>query len=1442
MDQPLVRYGLDSLTAVELAHSIETNLGVALPMVSFLQGVSIAELGAHLLSQLSDGPQASRSVARESENEYPLSYGQQGLWFLRNLAPESAAYNIARAVKINAALDVAALRRAFSALVERHAALRTTFATSQGHPIQRVADRVELDFLAEDARHWSEAQLDGRLTEESERPFDLERGPLLRINLFTRSSDEHILLLAAHHIIVDFWSLALLMQELGLLYEAEQSGVRAALPAASSSYFAFVRWQSELLSSEEGERQWEYWRKQLSGELPILNLPATRPRPPVQTFRGASIPLRLSAATTRRLKALSREHGATLYMTLLAAFQALLYRYTGQEELLVGSVTAGRTKADFASLVGYFVNPLVLRATISGDDEFESLLAQVRRSVLDAFEHQDYPFSILVERLQAARDASRSPLFQVMFSMHKAHLPGDEALSLFALGEAGARMNLGGLELTSVPLKRRVAQFDLTLMLAETSEELYATFEYNTDLFDAATIAQMAQSFRTLLDAVVANPAERISRLPLLTASETGHLLEVRCLGTALAKAPTSRRTPRRRLTIHHVFERHAAATPDATAVVFGEQRLTYQELNKRANKLARYLRRLGVGPEALVGICVERSAEMIVGLLAILKAGGAYVPLDPSYPQERIAFLLHDARIEVLVTQPTLIDQIPANKVRIVCLDTDWKEIERERGDNFDSSVPPDNAAYVIYTSGSTGQPKGVVVSHHNVLRLFAATKSWFDFSDRDVWTLFHSYAFDFSVWELWGALLHGGRVVVVPYFVSRTPEAFRDLLRSEGVTVLNQTPSAFRQLMHVQENAGELALRLVIFGGEALELQTLRPWLERYGDERPQLVNMYGITETTVHVTYRRIRMADLESGRRSVIGTAISDLQVYVLDQHQQPVPVGVAGELCIAGDGLVRGYLHQPQLTAERFLPDPFGGRPGARLYRSGDLGRHLSDGEFEYLGRIDQQLKVRGFRVEPGEIEAMLEEHPAVRESVVVAREEASGDKRLVAYVVVKNSEPFSAETLRDHLQQRLPEYMLPAVIVEIEKLPLTLNGKIDRSALSSLDYVPIRPKKSFEPPRTEIEQTLATIWSEVLGIEAVGVNDNFFELGGDSILSIQIVARAKEAGIYLTPKQLFQHQTIAELAQLTGTLPEARESMFEEPGPVQLDQQQLEKLTEFGSEIEDTYPLTPMQQGILFHSLSEPDSGVYTTQFVCELRGDLDQEAFQAAWQSVVRRHQSLRADFAWDVSAEPIQVIRREVEVKLSREDWTQFSRERQEEFLEEYLRRDRERGFDFKCAPLLRLALFRRSHEERILVFSHHHLLIDGWSLSIILQEVFAIYDASRAGREPRLKESRPFRDYVAWLSQQDQAGAETFWRETLKAFTEPTSLEIENTHTTLAEQEQGYSEESLHLSKTSTESLQAFARRHQLTLSTLLYGAWSILLSRYSGERDIVFGVTS
>jgi amino acid adenylation domain-containing protein/non-ribosomal peptide synthase protein (TIGR01720 family) len=1438
VNQPLARYGLDSLTAIELAHTLEMKQGLVLPMVSFLQASSIAQLAAQALTQSPARSQSLPTAAREREVEYPLSYGQRGLWFLYNLAPESTAYNLARAARVQSGLNVAALKRAFQALVDRHASLRTTFTASQGEPFQRVHERLEISFNQENAQGWSDALLNDRLVEEANRPFDLEHGPLLRISLFTQSEGEHLLLLAAHHIVLDFWSLAVLMHELGILYGAENSGERAMLPPLASAYSDFVRWQREMLASDEGERLWDYWRTQLAGELPALNLPAKRPRPLMQTYLGASQPFRLSAELSRRLKALSQEHGVTLYVTLLAAFQVLLSRYAGQEEIVVGTTTAGRARAEFGSLVGYFVNPVVLRSEASTQSTFADFLAQVRQIALDAFEHQDYPFPLLVERLDPARDPSRSPLFQVMFTWQKAQLLNTDGLSLFALGEAGARMNLGGLELESISLEQRVAQFDLTLMMAEADDDhVVGTFEYNTDLFDEGCISRMTQSFQSLLQGIVANPAERISRLPLLTAAEVNLLVEQ--WRVPLADYPPEERT------IHQWFEQQVERAPEATAVVFDEQRLSYQELNDRANKLAHHLLSLGVGPESLVGIYVERSIEMVVGLVGILKAGGAYVPLDTSFPPERLAFMLDDAQVLVLVTQERFLEQLPMRKTKTVCLDRDWKEIEQERANNPAVEVSPDNAAYVIYTSGSTGQPKGVVITHRDVVRLFTATRTWFDFSERDVWTLFHSYAFDFSVWELWGALAFGARLVVVPYFVSRSPEAFYELLHREQVTVLNQTPSAFRQLLEVEERASleqELSLRVIIFGGEALAGESLRGWIAHHGEERPALINMYGITETSVHVTYRRIRKADAEGGRGSLIGCPIPDLQVYVLDQYQQPVPMGVAGELCIAGEGLARGYLNRPQLTAERFLADPFGHSAGARLYRSGDLGRYLADGEIEYLGRIDSQVKLRGFRIEPGEIEALLNGHPSVRESLVMMREDAVGDKRLVAYTVARGDEQLRAEELRSYLKKRLPDYMLPSAIVKMEALPLTPNGKVDARALPAPDKIALRSERAFEAPHTKIEEMLAAIWSEVLRVERVGIHDNFFELGGDSILSLQVIARAREAGMKLTPKQLFQYQTIAELAQMVGALQPAEETGPLEFELVRLDERQLEHLTRAGGQIEDIYPLSPMQQGMLFHSLYEPHAGVYVTQLVCELKGELDWEAFEAAWQVILNRYPALRSDFEWETTAEPIQVVRRAVKVRWTLDDWRGASRKEQDARLEEYLRQDREHGFDLRCAPLMRLSLVRRSDEESAFILSNHHLLMDGWSLSILLEEVFTLYDADRRREAVSLPETRPFKDYIVWLRQQDKAGAEDFWRGTLKGFTTPTPLGAERGRASLRAQDQVYSEESLHLSAASTARLRSLARQHQLTLNTLMQGAWALLLSRYSGERDIIFGVTS
>jgi len=1046
--QPLSTLGLDSLMAVELKNSIETSLGVVLPMASFLQSPSIAQLATKVLNQLTELPSSSRITllsAQEVGAEYLLSYGQQALYFLHQLAPESPAYNIVSALRIRAELDIPALQRAFQILMDRHPSLRTTFTANHGEPVQRVHEHIEAYFQKENISTWSEASLNDRLVKSAHRPFNLERGPLLRVSLFTRSAQEHILLLAVHHIVTDFWSLTVLVHELGMLYQAEKNGTQATLPPLALQYADYVRAWAEMLESSEGERLWAYWQKQLAGELPVLKLPTDRPRSPVQTYRGASQPFKLSAELTQELKALGRTYGTTLYMTLLAAFQVLLYRYTGQEDILVGSSTAGRNWADLAGLVGYFVNPVVLRADLSGNPTFSAFLSQVRSSVLDAFEHQNYPFALLVKRLQTVRDASRSPLFQVMFVLQKTHLREREGLASLALGETGTRIEIGGLELESFALEQRVAQFDLTLMMAEVDGALSASWQYNTDLFDAATIARMAGHFQTLLEGAIANPQQLISTLPLLADAEQHQLL---------VKWNDPQADYPKDSCLHQLFEAQVERTPDAIAVVFEKDQLTYQQLNRRANQLAHYLQALGVGPDVLVGICVERSLEMLVGILGILKAGGAYVPLDPAYPKEHLAFILEDTQAPVLLTQRRLVAELPEHRARIVCLDSEWNIVARESSENPISRTTSENLAYAIYTSGSTGRPKGVLVTHQNLVHSTSARIAYY----REPVTSFllvPSFAFDSSVAGIFWTLCQGGTLVLLRDGSQRDIWQLAKLIAQHQVSHWLSVPSLYGALLAHIESIGLISLRTVIVAGESCS----RELVERHRQLLPHtsLFNEYGPTEGTVWSSVYDCQNHDLKT--TVPIGRPIANTQIYLLDSHLQPVPIGVPGELHIGGLGLTRGYLNRPELTTEKFISNPFSDEPSARLYKTGDLARYLLDGNIEFLGRIDHQVKLRGYRIELTAIEAILQQHPIVREVVVSVRGDESDSQRLVAYVVPDRRFAPKTEELRSFLRQKLPEYMVPTAFVILDALPLTPNGKVDRRSLPAPEQVKSRDEK-----------------------------------------------------------------------------------------------------------------------------------------------------------------------------------------------------------------------------------------------------------------------------------------------------------------------------------------------------------------------------------------------
>ncbi|MDZ8084262.1 MAG: amino acid adenylation domain-containing protein [Nostoc sp. DedQUE12b] len=1064
--------------------------------------------------------QPIRPVKRQ-EN-LPLSFAQQRLWFLAQLEPDSPFYNLPAAVRLEGELNVEALQQTFNEIINRHEALRTNFQIIEGQAVAVISEEKPLNLsifnISELPANKQEAEVKKLAFQEAQQPFDLKSDLLLRIKLLRLSKQEHIVLLTMHHMVSDGWSTGVLVQELATLYPAFcnrqaflRDATRRSLPKLPIQYVDFAAWQRQWLQGEVLKSQISYWLKHLENAPRVLDLPTDYPRPAIQTFGGATYSFELSKELSATLNKLSQQQGSTLFMTLLAAFQILLWRYTLSEDIVVGSPIANRNRAEIEGLIGFFVNTLVLRTNLAGNPSFEELLKQVREVALGAYAHQDLPFELLVEQLQPQRDLSHTPLFQVMFVLQNAPM---------------SALELAGLTLTPLESDTGTAQFDLTLSMTQTESGLVGSIEYNTDLFEENTICRMSGHFQTLLKEISVNPKLRLSELSLLTESEKRQLL--------LEWNNTEVEYPKEQC-IHQLFEAQVESTPDAVAVVFEDQQLTYSELNAKANQLAHYLQKLGVKPEVLVGICVERSLSMLIGLLAILKAGGAYVPLDPAYPPERLAFILQDAQVSVLLTQQHLIENLPQRQTRVVCLDTDWENVAQQSSQNPISESTIDNLAYIIYTSGSTGQPKGVLVNHSNVVRLLAATEHWYNFNQHDVWTLFHSIAFDFSVWEIWGALLYGGKLVVIPYWLSRSPEDFYKLLLTQKVTILNQTPSAFSQLIQVEEllaNSNNLALRKVIFGGEALQIESLRPWFERHGDQSPELINMYGITETTVHVTYRPLTMADLEVASASLIGRPIGDLQVYLLDRYRQPVPIGVPGEMYIGGAGVVRGYLNRPTLTSERFIPNCFSNKPNARLYKTGDLARYLPNGDIEYLGRIDNQVKVRGFRIELGEIEAIISQHPAVRETVVVVNEASADSQRIVAYVVAQREQTLIIPELRNFLESKLPNYMVPTAFITLEALPLTPNGKVDRKALKAPDTARPELETVYQPPQTEIEKTIADIWQEVLNIEDVGIHDNFFQIGGHSLLLVQVHSKLQKTfqrDFILV--EMFQHPTVGHLAR-----------------------------------------------------------------------------------------------------------------------------------------------------------------------------------------------------------------------------------------------------------------------------------------------------------------------
>jgi amino acid adenylation domain-containing protein/non-ribosomal peptide synthase protein (TIGR01720 family) len=1870
--------GGHSLLAIQIVARARDAFQTSLALRAIFESPTIAGLAERIEESIREDEGAVVPPIRRAPREQPLrlSFAQERLWFLDQLEPGSASYNIPAAIRLVGALDALALERALATIYRRHEVLRTSFTAVDGHPTQVIHADATLRFLIQDLGEMladdREAAMRAEVAAEAALPFDLARGPLFRARLIRLGVDEHVLLYTMHHIVSDAWTRGILNRELAALYEAFQSGRPSPLPDLPIQYADYAEWQRSWLDGEALGRQLAYWKKHLEGAPSSIDLPTDRPRPPVQTFRGERRFFELSPELTRGLKDLSRREGATLFMTLLAAFDVLLHRYSGQSDLVVGTPILNRTRQETEGLIGFFLNTLAIRAEITPELTFQELLGRVREACLGAYGHQDMPFERLVTELSPERDLSRSPLFQVMFTLQNA--PGEAP-------------RLGGLRLSPVSSGIATSKFDLTLGLGEGRGGLLGSFEYNSDLFDQSTIDRMIEHLRTLLEGVVENAERPVVAIPILGAMEREHVL--RGLNATHVEHPKGR-------LIHQIFEAQADATPDAIALVFEDQSLTYREVDGRANQLAHALRKRGVGPDVLVGVCLDRSLELVIALYAVLKAGGAYVPLDPEYPKDRLAFMVEDARVPVLLTQAHVEAALPPHGAQVIRLDTGWDEIAKEPDSRLDrGDLGLANLAYVIYTSGSTGRPKGAMNEHRGVLNRLQWMQSAHGLTGEDRVLQKTPFSFDVSVWEFFWPLMFGATLVVAKPEGHKDPAYLADLVEAQRITTMHFVPSMLKvftdELATSAPRARCGSLKRVFASGEAL-LPTI---VDGFAARLPgaALHNLYGPTEAAVDVT-----AWECKAGSAIVpIGKPIDNVRIYLLDDRREPVPVGIRGELYIGGVQVARGYLNRVELTADRFVADPFVPEEGYPLYRTGDVARWLPNGEIEYLGRVDHQVKIRGFRIELGEIEAALAEHPATREVVVVAREDRPGDKRLVAYLACVEGPAPTVGDLRSFLKDTLPDYMVPAAFIVLAELPLTSSGKIDRRALPAPeDADRLDTGEAFVAPRSDVEATLCRIWAGVLRVEQVGVHDNFFEIGGDSILSIQIVARAQQAGLSITPRQLFQHQTVAELAEVAGTTraleaeqglvtgsveptpvqrwwlelapedpqhwnqstflemkepvdaaileavlghliahhdalrlrltrgsegvsavisapqgpvpmitfdlrdapeaaiaasiekgaAEAQASLDLESGPLlravlwklaptsadrllivihhlavdgvswrillddlwtaygqlargeaiqlapkttsfkrwserlveeaaidaavdeeaywlsparqhaarvpvdraeaantegsvrhvvlaltpaetesllrevpeayqtqindvllaafaqaasawtrspnilvdveghgredtiadvdvtrtvgwfttvypvlielppdaapgriltsvkeqlraiprrglgygllrylrggmpslaleampaaeisfnylgQIDQAlpesgtfvraressgpphslrarrrylldvaanisagalrvrfaysearhdkaTIERLAEgflaalralithaispeaggytpadfpratLSQEfidalaardpgargrkktIDDIYPLSPMQQGLLFHTLVARDTGTYVVHLGWTIRGQLDVAAFTRAFDEVANRHPILRTAFLWERLERPIQVVRKRVQVPVILEDLRELGPEAQAARIVEVAEADRSRPFDLAEAPLMRLTFLRLADDAYRFYWSRHHLVMDGWSTPIVLREVFALYDAYAVGKEARLERVRPYGDYIAWIGAQDTAKTEAFWRAQLKGFREPTPLGIEKA--ALPGEIEEFEEQRFVLPEAISGKLASFGRQHQLTMSTVVQGAWALLLARYSGEDDVLFGAT-
>jgi len=1097
-------------------------------------------------------------LKRQSANEietHALSYAQQSLWFLNQAFPDSPAYNVAFTARISSTLDLNAFRLAFQALVDRHPMLRTSYFAENGVPYQRIFGFKEVDYIEIAATGWSEEKLHESVTDAYKKPFDLETDTMLRIHLFVVDPSDYVFLLTSHHIAVDGWSMWILLDELRTLYQNYATGKGLHLKRIESEYTHYVQWQEQILNSEKGERLWEYWKNQLGGHLPQLQFPNSSNRPSMHDFEGGSHVFYLNQNLFAKINQLARSEGVTLYTIMLAVYQVMIHRYTGQDDILVSSPIAGRSRPEFSDIVGCFVNPVVIRGKIKTGLTFRDFLQETRKIVLAALNNQDYPLPLLTKRLQPKRNMSNSPLFQVDFVLQKPHR-SDDIIALFGTAVDSGVMDFAGLKLASYYIPQQQGQLDLSLELIEVNNTLCGNFKYRQSAFDAPTIARMHKHYTTLLTSIVDQPDQLVSDLPMISEKERNLLLYAWSRGNAEAAHQdlTAFRS------IPEMVEQHAASKPEAIAVTCENDTINYADLNASANRLARYIIAKGVGVESLVGIYMHKSIDLIVSILGVLKAGGSYLPLDPTYPLNRIAFILEDSKAPLLLTNTSLSQELPQNTADILCLDRITESCACERRENIGSELDPDHLAYVIYTSGSTGKPKGVMIQHGSLTNAFSAWEEAFQLDSIRSHLQLASFSFDVFTGDFVRALCSGSRLILCPKHLLMDPENLFHLMQKCKVEFAEFVPAVLRELIRYLENQSLKLdfLKILACGSDTWTMSEYHK-IKGFISSEARLINSYGTTEATIDSTFYESQIADTEDNMVVPIGRPFANMQTYILDTHLQPTPIGIPGELHIGGKGLARGYLNRSKLTSEKFVPNPFGKETGDRLYKTGDLARYRPNGNIELIGRMDYQVKIRGFRVEPGEIESLLEQFPGIDQSVVVVYGDDDDTKKLVAYYTTNVHAEVDFITLQKFLNTKLPDYMIPSFFCILDEFPLTPNGKINRTGLPDPTIKRSKLLQEYVAPATESEIIVADIWKSILGVDKISIHDTFFEVGGHSLLLTQLHSRLKEKfDINLTLRNLFEAITIKALGELIDALIWASKGELHQPKHDRVGREELQ--------------------------------------------------------------------------------------------------------------------------------------------------------------------------------------------------------------------------------------------------------------------------------------------